>query len=159
MIDRVIPAVTVVAAVGSGLMAGLFFVFSAFLMTVLGRQPPAQGMTTMQSINAAILNPLFGLLFFGTTVACLLLVVAAPFSDRPGAVRLLVGGLLFVVGAVLLTMVVNVPLNNELAAADPASVDGVHLWEHYLARWTAWNHVRLVASTGAAAILTVAATG
>lgn len=159
MIDRVIPAATIVAGVGSGVMAGLFFVFSAFLMGVLSRLPPAQGMATMQSINVAILNPLFGLLFFGTTVACLVLVVAAPFTDRPGAAWRLVGGLLFLVGAVLLTMVVNVPLNNELVAADPASVDGAQLWERYLARWTAWNHVRLVASTGAAAILTIAASG
>jgi len=155
MLDRVIPTVTVVAAVGSGLVGGLLFTFSAFLMTVLSRLPPAQGIAAMQSINVAILNPLFGLLFFGTTVAGLVLAVAAPFSDLPGALWRLVGGLLFVVGVFGLTMVVNVPLNNELAAVDPASVDGAQLWERYVARWTAWNHVRTLAAIAAATILTI----
>ena len=123
MLDRVIPTVTVVAAVGSGLVGGLLFTFSAFLMTVLSRLPPAQGIAAMQSINVAILNPLFGLLF--------------------------------VVGVFGLTMVANVPLNNELAAVDPASVDGAQLWERYVARWTAWNHVRTLAAIAAATILTV----
>jgi uncharacterized membrane protein len=42
----------------------------------------------------------------------------------------------------------NVPLNDQLAAVlatDPAAID---VWEHYLDRWTKWNHVR----TGAAII-------
>ena len=34
----------------------------------------------MQAMNSAILNPLFGLVFGGTTVLCLVLAVTAPFT-------------------------------------------------------------------------------
>jgi len=50
----------------------------------------------------------------------------------------------------------NVPLNNALAAVDPASADGARVWAGYFTRWTAWNHVRTVAALAAAASLTIA---
>jgi uncharacterized membrane protein len=40
--------ITVLAAVGSGLMAGLLFAFSNFVMKALTRLPPEQGMAAMQ---------------------------------------------------------------------------------------------------------------
>jgi hypothetical protein len=50
---------TFLAALGSGVMAGLFFAFSAFIMTAFSRLPWAGGIAAMQSINATILNPVF----------------------------------------------------------------------------------------------------
>jgi uncharacterized membrane protein len=44
------------------------------------------------------------------------------------------------------TILFNVPLNNQLDAVDPESVEGRALWAHYLSRWTRWNHVRSVAT-------------
>jgi uncharacterized membrane protein len=49
------------------------------------------------------------------------------------------------------TMRLNVPLNNALAAAQPESVQARGLWTRYLAEWTAWNHLRTAASLAAAA--------
>lgn len=57
-----------------------------------------------------------------------------------------------------MTIVANVPLNQALAAVEPASADGAHLWARYLSRWTAWNHVRTVAALSGAALLTLALT-
>ena len=54
------------AALGSGLMAGLFFVFSVAIMTALERLMPHEGVAAMQHINVVIINPLFALVFFGT---------------------------------------------------------------------------------------------
>ena len=69
---------------------------------------------------------------------------------------MLAGGLLYVVGGFLVTIVFNVPMNNALAVVDPASAEGASYWTRYLTRWTAWNHVRTVACLAAAAALIVA---
>jgi uncharacterized membrane protein len=37
----------------------------------------------------------------------------------------------------------------------PDSTEGERLWADYLESWTAWNHVRTVASLGAAALFGV----
>lgn len=151
MIDRLVLVTTLVSAVGCGLMAGLFFAFSVAVMRALSRLPAAQGMAAMQSINVAILNPVFALVFFGTTASCVALAVAAPITDQTGTLWRVVGALLFVAGTFLVTVVINVPLNNALAEADAADPEGARLWEHYLSRWTAWNHVRTLAAGGATA--------
>jgi hypothetical protein len=54
MTNVLIVTLTVLAALGSGLVAGIFFAFSAFLMTALSRLPPLQGIAAMQSINVAV---------------------------------------------------------------------------------------------------------
>ena len=52
-------ALTLIAALGAGLMSGLYFGFSVAVMIALGRLPPTGGIVAMQSINRAILNPPF----------------------------------------------------------------------------------------------------
>jgi hypothetical protein len=64
MIGSLLPVLTFVAALGAGLTAGLLFAFPAFVMDALARLPPEQGIAAMQSINVAVLNPLFGTVFF-----------------------------------------------------------------------------------------------
>jgi uncharacterized membrane protein len=155
MIASVLPAAALLGVVGCGLMAGVFFAFSTAVMPGLRRLPPADGAAAMQQMNRAILNPLFGVVFGGTALICLLLLVGAPFSGWGGSAWIIAGAVLYLVGSIGLTMGVNVPMNNRLDAADPASADGARLWADYLSRWTAWNHVRAVACAAAAAALTV----
>jgi len=138
------------AALGCGLMAGIFFAFSVFVMTALGRLPPGVGMAAMNAINAAILNPLFFTLFFGTAAVSLLSAIAAVVAwPVPSAFYLIGGGMLYLVGSLLVTVRFNVPLNQALAAAEAESADGARLWSRYLAVWTAWNHVRTATSLAA----------
>lgn len=148
MIDHAIVAVTFVAAIGCGLVAGIFFAFSSFVMGALGRIPLEQGITAMQSINIVVINRSFFLAFFGTAALCLALLLGAWFRwDTVGGKLLLLGSLLYLGGVVGVTMLGNVPLNNALAAVQPASPEGAALWAHYLHRWTFWNTVRTVALT------------
>jgi len=150
-------ALAFLSAIGSGLMAGLFFIFSVTIMDALGRLPPAQGIAAMQSINVVILNPIFFAAFFGTAAACLILAIWSVVAwQDPGAAWLLAGSLLYVVGAIMVTMVFNVPMNDALAAVDPASGEGARLWARYLTDWTRWNHVRTVACVGATGALILA---
>lgn len=157
MIDGFSRGLTLISAVGAGLVAGIFFAFSTFVMKALDRLPPAQGIAAMQSINVSVISPLFMTAFLGTAVACAILSILSLLSwHRPGRVFLLVGSLLYLFGTMLVTIVFNVPRNEALAAVDPASAAGARLWAGYVASWTAWNHVRTAAALAAATSLTMA---
>jgi len=157
MIDGLLFALTLFSALGCGLIAGVFFAFSAFVMSALARLPPTQGIAAMQSINVVVINPWFLVAFLGTAAACVLLVVSSLLLwHRPGAAYLFVGGVLYLLGTVLVTMVFNVPRNEALATVDSAGADAATLWTRYVTSWMAWNHVRTAAALAAAASLTIA---
>ncbi|MGH9854863.1 MAG: DUF1772 domain-containing protein [Blastocatellia bacterium] len=148
---------TLCAGLGCGLIAGVFFAFSAFVMKAFARLPPAEGIAAMQSVNITVLNPWFMTAFFGTAAACVLAVLYSLSRwNEPGAAYLLAGGVLYLAGSLLVTMVFNVPRNEalaKLARGDPGSASR---WAGYVASWTAWNHVRTAAALAAAALLTIA---
>ena len=153
----VLYAATPATALGCGLVAGVFFAFSTFVMGALKRLPPAQGIAAMQSINFLAVTPAFMGALFGTAVACLGLIVWAVISwGEPPATLVLAGCALYLVGTVGVTIARNVPLNDRLAKLHPQSANAPSLWDEYVARWTAWNHVRTLASLAAAALLTIA---
>ena len=156
-VDILFFALTLTAALGCGLMAGLFFAFSVCVMKALSRLPTAEGIRAMQSINSAIINPVFAVVFFGTALACVLLIIISLFRwHDSGAVYVLVGGALYLIGGLLITFIFNVPRNNALAALEPTSPDSATIWADYLSNWTASNHVRTVTVLLALAFLTIA---
>lgn len=156
MFERALPTLTTMTAVGCGVVGGVFFAFSVFVMKALGKLPPSQGVTAMQSVNTAAPTPLFMLALFGTGLACLALAGSALFRmDEPDAVYHLVGGLLYLV-VIVLTIVYHVPKNDALAAIDPNGIGSADHWSRYRTGWTAWNHVRTIASIAAAGCMTVA---
>ncbi|MHC0066925.1 anthrone oxygenase family protein [Nostoc sp. UIC 10890] len=155
--DHLLFALKLFTALGCGLVAGVFFAFSTFVMNALARLQPREGMSAMQSINITAINPLFMMALFGTALACLFLAIASLSKwHQPDAVYLLIGSLLYLVGTVVVTIAFNVPLNDALAIAKPDSTEGADLWARYLTTWTLWNHVRTIAAFGAAALLTSA---
>src|ERR1700730_14445791 len=157
MIGILLLVLTFLAALGAGLTAGLLFAFSAFVMDALARLPPDQGIAAMQSINVAVLNPLFGTVFFGTAVMCVVLAVAAFFRwGEAGAIYLVAGSLLYLVGTIGVTIALNVPLNDALVAVAPNSTEGAGLWMRYIVSCTVWNHVRTVAALTALASFIIA---
>lgn len=144
-------------ALGCGLIAGVFFAFSTFVMPALARLQPAQGIAAMQSINITVMNPWFMTAFLGTAAACLFLAISSLLKwQQPGAAYLLLGSLLYLVGTLGVTIAFNVPLNDALAKVDLGSTGGAHLWSSYLTNWTVWNHIRMAAALAAAALLTIA---
>jgi uncharacterized membrane protein len=135
------------AALGSGLVAGVYFAFSVFVMKAFGELEPTQAIAAMNSINKVILRSLFMPLFFGSTVVSVLLIIAA-FSQwgDVSAVIALIAGLFYFLGMFLCTVVFNVPLNNMLRDLKPHSTHAEVTWLHYLKNWTKWNHLRTVSS-------------
>jgi uncharacterized membrane protein len=150
MIAALFPWLIFSAVLGAGLNAGLFFIFSVCIMAALARLPAEQGIAAMQAINVVILNPWFLLVFTGTAVLSLVLVAGGLVYGGPARFYLLAGGLLFLGGTILVTMIVNVPMNDALQALQPGSEDAARLWSStYLVDWVRWNHVRTLSSIGA----------
>ena len=158
--ERIVNGTIFLTALGSGLMAGLFFIFSVCIMTALGRLAPGSGIAAMQSINVTILKGIFLTVFMGTAVLCLALIVGWFLGWVPSAgLFVLAGSLLYLVGIIGVTMFVNVPMNDALMAFVPDSAEGAALWKDYLVNWTLWNHVRSVAGIGALAAFIIAFRG
>lgn len=156
-VDHLLFALKLFSALGCGLIAGVFFAFSTFVMNALARLQPTQGIAAMQSINITVINPWFMAAFLGTAAACIFLAVSSLLKwHQPGAAYLLLGSLLYLVGTLGVTIVCNVPLNEALARVEPDSAVGANLWVSYLANWTVWNHIRTGAALAAAASLTIA---
>ena len=154
----IVFAALVLAAIGSGIIGGIYFAFSAFIMQAFAEIPREHGMSAMQSINRVIVRSLFLPAFFGSAILSLFLVAAWWFGWgdlRSG--HALAGALLYFVTSFVSTAVFNVPLNNELERTDPASAEAEGVWSRYLSRWTKWNHLRTVTSLLAAIAFAIAA--
>lgn len=144
-------------ALGCGLVAGVFFAFSTFVMNALARLQPDRGIAAMQSINITAISPLFMFALFGTAAACIILAALSILKwQQPSSIYLVIGSLVYLVGTIVVTIAFNVPLNDALAVVKPESPEGANLWAKYLTNWTFWNHVRTVSSLAAAALISLA---
>lgn len=154
---KLVPSLTFLAAIGSGVVGGVFFAFSNFVMAALARLPVPSGIAAMNSINVTVITPTFMTALFGTGLICLVLIAAVLFGwSQPGSYWLLAGAVIYFVGNPLVTMVFNVPLNDALAAVDPESANGAAVWANHLNQWVMWNHVRTVTAIASMACFIVA---
>lgn len=149
-----VALLSVCAVVGSGLMGGLLFAFSNFVMRALRALPPESAAAAMREVNVRILNPLFVVLFLGTAVVCVVLTwfVVGGAAGAAGP-WLVAGSAAYLAGPLGVTMAFNVPLNNRLAAGPIAAAAA--FWPAYALSWTRWNHVRALLAAMAAALLGV----
>lgn len=157
MIDKITSVSTTVAAVGCGLTAGVMLAFSISVMPALRTRPAPDAVAAMQQMNVAIVSPVFLTVFLGGAAAALTAATGALISGSGSRALIVVGAVLFVIGCVAVTMGINVPLNDSLAAADPSSSSGADIWTNYLTSWTRWNHVRTAAAAASCVLLTVSA--
>jgi uncharacterized membrane protein len=146
--ESLIFPLTFLAAIGSGLMAGLFFIFSATIMRALDKLPVPQGMAAMNSINVTIINPIFLTLFLGTALLCVALIILAlaKWGGAP-SVWLIAGSVIYLAGSIAVTTIFNVPLNNALETTALDSAEAATMWTRYMAEWVPWNHLRTIACT------------
>jgi len=157
MLSSALFVLTFIAALGTALVAGIFYAFSTSVMRALGNLAPAEGIAAMQSINVAVFNVWFMGAMFGTAAICLVLAIGSFLAwHQTGAAYILAGSALYLAGTILVTVVFNVPLNDALAATNAASADGSKIWARYLSDWTWWNHVRSAAALAAAAFFITA---
>ncbi|WP_421875669.1 DUF1772 domain-containing protein [Pacificispira sp.] len=144
------------AALGSGLVAGIFFAFSSFVMPALGQVAANRGIDVMNALNRTVYTPSFMVAFWGTTVMCLASVVVA-LTRRQGPIGMaqFCAGGVFLIGCVGITAAFNVPMNEALAGAAPGTQHELQIWTQVLEDWTFWNHVRTGAALLSACLFTL----
>ena len=150
-------ATLIAATMTTGLMAGVFGVYAHAIMPGLGRTDDRTFVGAFQSIDRAIINPWFLPTFVGALVLTGLAALLQLFGDRDSMLPWIVAALVLYLAVFVITVGVNVPLNDEIKAAgnpdqiaDPAAVR-----ERFdEARWVRWNVIRAVASTTAFGCLT-----
>ncbi|GGQ64694.1 membrane protein [Streptomyces griseorubens] len=159
--DGAYAVLTTLGVLGTGLVAGVFCAFSTFVMRGLAALPAARGVAAMQAINVAAVRPPFMAVFLGTTVlsAVLTVVTLVRWPDEGAVAASVVGGALFLCGSFGLTVAANIPRNERLARLDASGEEAAAYWPEYVRGWTRWNHVRAVASAGAALAYLLALTG
>ena len=104
------------AVVLTGLSAGLFYAWSVSVIPGTQKVPDMTYLETMQSINRAILNPAFFLIFFGSVIF-LSIASIYEFHDNKWVFGLLLtASITYLIGTVGVTAFGNVPLNDQLNA-------------------------------------------
>jgi uncharacterized membrane protein len=144
------------AAIGSGLLGGVLFAFSSFVMPALRRIPAPEGISAMQSINRQATTFAFGALIAGTfLVAAGVGLDALLHRDQPGA-GWVGAGTVSVMIALAITGGYNVPLNDRLDTFDAATPEAARYWLTFLTEWVLANHFRTAFCIVAAAAYTMA---
>ena len=133
----------------SGAIFGFFYAWICSTMWGLDATDPRAAIQAMQAMNASVRNAVFAPAFFGTPVV---LWIAAVLAWRTGNLAAMtpfgLAGLIYAVGGMILTMTVNVPMNEALAElAIPSDIAAAHeIWTAYSAKWQVYNVIRTVFS-------------
>lgn len=129
----------------TGLMAGIYFAFSVFIMKSLAELPSLQAAQTMNKINDVIINTLFLPIFFGSTLWYAGLITWSFINWQNGqSIWVVVAAVIYIGGMFSVTAFGNVPLNNQLKALEGEDSALVLFWAEYLHRWTRLNHLRTI---------------
>lgn len=152
----IIPMITlsnillVITATTTALIAGLFFAWSCSVTIGLARVTDIVYITAMQSMNRAILNPVFLSCFLGTAI---LLPLSTYIQYSPATLSrfwfLLAASVVYIIGVLGVTMAGNVPLNESLDvfALSSASASEISLQRAaFEGKWNFLNTIRTIAS-------------
>lgn len=145
-------------AVLSGAIFGFFYTWSFVVMRGLSAADPRAAIDAMNAVNANIQNGWFAAIFFGAPLATAL-AAAASFAagGRASAVLMGLATLVYAAGCVLVTLRVNVPMNDALALVEAnAAADPAGIWRDHAGPWTRWNHLRTAACGGSFALALLA---
>jgi uncharacterized membrane protein len=132
----------------SGAIFGFFYAWVCSTMWGLDAAPPTVAIAAMQAMNAAVRNATFAPAFFGTPLVLFLTAaVATRAHRRKAALFFALGGFVYLFGGIVLTMSVNVPMNEALALISvPANeAEAARIWQTYSGPWQNWNIARTIA--------------
>lgn len=128
---------------------GFFYAWVSSTMWGLDQIDSEVAIQAMQGMNASVRNAIFGLIFFGTAPALFLTAgIAASMKLKKLAVIFACSGLVYLFGGAVLTFMINVPMNEQLALVQvPLSPeDAQSIWQNYSKEWQFWNQTRTVFS-------------
>jgi len=133
---------------------GFFYAWICSTMWGLDAADPRVAIAAMQAMNASVRNVVFAPAFFGTPVVLLITtIVLAANAQRRAMPWFAAATILSALLGVVLTMAVNVPMNEELAQVIvPDDIDAARaIWLAYSPGWQFWNQMRTIA-TGVAVL-------
>ena len=142
-----IPTLAVSSIVFSGAIFGFFYAWVCSTMWGLDAADPRTAIAAMQAMNGSVRNAVFAPAFFGTGPMLLLTAgLALGAGQRRAALWFLAGGVLYSAGGMLLTMTVNVPMNEALGQTPvPDDIAAARaIWADYSPRWQVYNTIRTV---------------
>lgn len=134
-------------ATATALIGGLFYAYSCSVNPGLARLPDNQYIAAMQSINLAIINPLFMLSFIGSLLllpVCTYMQYSSPATDR--FYLLLLATIVYAAGVFGVTLLGNVPLNDALAKIDLQKASPEEISAQRLLFEKPWNNLHRVRS-------------
>ncbi len=142
-----VPLLLAASAFFVGILAGLFFAYSVSVVLALKTFSASAYTIVMQSINNAILNVAFGVVFIGSiavpTVSASVVLLQGDWTSQYGPLVLL-GTAIYLTGTIAVTMNIHLPMNESIATWSPASPPDD--WTTVRTRWARWNHVRAIAA-------------
>lgn len=133
---------------------GFFYAWICSTMWGLDAADPRVAIAAMQAMNASVRNVVFAPAFFGTPVVLLITtIMLAANAQRRAMPWFAAATILSALLGVVLTMAVNVPMNEELAQVIvPDDIDAARaIWLAYSPGWQFWNQMRTIA-TGVAVL-------
>lgn len=144
------------AVLTTGLISGFFYAYACSVTLGLALLPDEQYVDAMQAINATVRNGVFAFSFFGA-VLFLLLALAVHIRRSRRLLFLAAAAMLYIGGRFMVTFLVNVLMNEELARVGevaPAALSRARA--EYEDPWNFWNGVRTLFSSLAFLALIVA---
>jgi uncharacterized membrane protein len=137
------------ATLTTGLMSGFFYAYACSVTLGLALLPDEQYIEAMQAINATVRNGVFAFSFFGAVLSLLLaLAVHLPRLRTRRFVLMALAAVLYIGGGFMVTFLVNVPMNEELAGVGEAgSAALAQVRADYEGPWNLWNGVRTIFSS------------
>lgn len=148
-----------ITVISTALASGIFLTFSDFVMRSLKMSNPSSGIEVMQVINAQVWRSIFMKLLFGN-LALTTGLAGLGYFNYPGTISILLGtgAVLYVIGVFLVTFTTNVPMNEHLDTFDFSSRQAETYWQTYVPRWTFWNYIRAILTSGTAICFLAAST-
>lgn len=132
-----------------GALFGFFYAWVCSTMWGLDQADPRIAIAAMQAMNASVRNAIFAPAFFGTPVVlAVTTVVLYLASQQTAALWCLSATVLVTFPGVVLTMAINVPMNEALGALEvPTNIDAAQaIWQAYSPDWQFWNQARTMAT-------------
>lgn len=155
-VSSALTALALLSLLLVGAISGFFYAWICSTMWGLDAADPAIAIAAMQAMNASVRNAVFAPAFFGTPVVLIVsALVAWAQRRRRSAGAFLGAGLVYLLGGLVLTIAVNVPMNEALALVEipDDTAAAQEIWREYSGSWQVWNIARSLAS-GVALTLT-----
>lgn len=140
----------------TGAIFGFFYAWICSTMWGLDAADPRISIPAMQAMNASVRNAVFAPAFFATPFVLFATgLVANTLSHKTPALLFALAGVVYLVGGMILTMLVNVPMNEALAelSVPQSREEAAKIWAEYSPKWQVYNVIRTIVS-GVSLLLT-----